>query len=214
MVGRQKKASALSGKQHEAPVKRINWSIEEKMELIAWLDHSVKHKAISFDDTVIDHLKQACDSDYTIKQVKEKLKALWTNIGQNSYPNQKSWEDVFDHGSKTFILTVKETESIDQARKRIEEQATTALLETPRRTRGDSRPGDCRLSPFFSLETVPISPKRQHHSLRAQDGSVLSPVTTGGTKRPASHNKRKMPRPKKVKKSSPSVCGTSSIRTE
>jgi hypothetical protein len=130
MARRKKKASALSRKQQKAPTPKFSWSFEDTMELIAWLDHTVKHKAINFDDSVVGHLKQARDTDYTIKQVKTKLEALWTKIGRDYYPRQKSWKDVFDHGSKILMLTPEEADSVAQARKRIEEQATTTLLET------------------------------------------------------------------------------------
>jgi len=210
MVRRKKKVLTLDGKQQIAPAKRTNWSFEETIELIAWLDHTVKHKTINFDDTVVCHLKQACDTIYTINQVRKKLKALWKNIGQDKYPHQKSWKDVFDHGSKIFKLTDEELDSIALAQKKIEEQATTTLLKTPRRTRGDSRPGDSRTSPFFSLETVLIGPKRQQDSLRVRDRSDVSPVPTGGTKRVASHDRGELSSSKRPK-ASPLVCGTSPV---
>jgi hypothetical protein len=214
MARRKKKASALSRKQQKAPTPKFSWSFEDTMELIAWLDHTVKHKAINFDDSVVGHLKQARDTDYTIKQVKTKLEALWTKIGRDYYPRQKSWKDVFDHGSKILMLTPEEADSVAQARKRIEEQATTMLLETPRRTRGNSKPGDGRLSPFFSLETILVSPKRQHNIPKEQDGSASSPVPTGRTKRSASHNEEELPRSKKQKKALRSVRGTSPINAK
>jgi hypothetical protein len=214
MVRKKKKALTLSGKQQKASVQRINWSFEETIELIAWLDHTAKHKAINFDDTVVSHLKQACDTECTIQQVRKKLEALWKNIGQEKYPHQKGWKDVFDHGSKIFKLTDEELDSIALAQKKIEEQATTTLLETPRRTRGDSRPGDSRLSPFLSLETVLISPKRQQNSLKVQYGGNLSPVPTGGTKRVASHDEREFSPSKRPKDESQSVGGTSPVNVK
>lgn len=214
MARKKKKASALSRKQQKAPTPRFNWSFKETIELIAWLDHTVKHKTINFDDTVVGHLKEASGIDFTLKQVWKKLAALWSNLGRDNYPRLKSWRDVFDHGSKILILTGEEAESIALAQKKIEEQATTTLLETPRRTRGDSKPGDGRFSPLFSLETILVNPIRQHSIPRVQDGSALSPAPTGRTKRLASYSEGELPRSKKQMKVSRSVCKTSHIKCE
>jgi hypothetical protein len=149
------------------------WPPENFAELFAWLNYSLEHEAIKFTDTILEHLKASCGTEYTFKQVDRKLRTVWDSLGWTP-DSQYTWKDLYKHGSQILSrLTDEQRASISLAQARIEDEVTTRLLSpcARPRTRSTSKSDNWPSSPHISLETIQTKQKPQRYS-RALTGSL------------------------------------------
>ncbi|KAF7916403.1 uncharacterized protein EAE98_010703 [Botrytis deweyae] len=66
------------------------WLESHVVQLLSWVDIAIKHDNIDFDKTVVSHLKQKCDVDYTSKQVSRKLQGLLDKWGTRDKDSTRS----------------------------------------------------------------------------------------------------------------------------
>jgi hypothetical protein len=138
-------------------VKPVNqWSWENTVSLLSWLDFSIKHKDIIQFDDVVDHLAGA----FTIEQVDRRLKTLWNRWGPDRPDSPKDWHDVKIRGSQSLhnrgFLDEDQKNGIALA---VEELKKTYLpeLSTPnRRLRSSSRVETGSLNQDSRLTTPPV----------------------------------------------------------
>ncbi len=157
------------------------WTLEDRVELLAWLDHSLQH-GINFENTIIAHLRRLRDKEYTAQQVNEKLRTFWRYHRITAYSPRNGWKDILQHGSKIIHLSDEEEEVIGPALQRLEEENIATLFSPQRRLRSNSRFGDCHSSPYISLETLNLLEiktkiNQRHRGYTAQSGSPARLVT-------------------------------------
>ena len=101
---------------------KAEWSSEDEISLLAWLDHTLKNDEIDFQKTAVEHLNNA----FTWKKIDGKLWRLWHTYGP-SVPadmTQRQWKtekSIYDHGSGCLV-------GLSENDKR-EIASTTQLLE-------------------------------------------------------------------------------------
>jgi hypothetical protein len=149
------------------------WPDKDFVELIAWLNYSIKYKAIDFAETVVEHLKASCGNEYTLEQVNRKLRFAWGKFHPKT-GSHSTWKDLYDHGSEVLPGLDDELQNdIASAQGKLEDEATAKILsphDRPR-TRSASKTNNWRLSPHISLETFQTKQKSQNYR-RGQTGSV------------------------------------------
>ncbi|KAI9646363.1 hypothetical protein NHQ30_004353 [Ciborinia camelliae] len=74
---------------------KAEWPNHVVIDLLSWLDFTIQHSDIDLEKTVVAHLKQKCQRDYTFRQIKRKLKDLWHSFGRD---NSHSFNDLLDQG--------------------------------------------------------------------------------------------------------------------
>jgi hypothetical protein len=116
-----------------------DWSYDNIISLLSWLDFSLKHKEINFQATIVDHLKGA----FALKQIEGKLKRLWSNHGPDQVPGTaKLKPDIKTRGSAAIpkYLTEATTENIRLAIEALEKGYVASFSTPPnRRLRSISR---------------------------------------------------------------------------
>lgn len=114
---------------------RAKWSNHDDWAMLSWLDHTIKHKELSFSDTVVAHLKQA----YSLIQIENRLIRLWNKNGVGEA--RTTWrESLFTSGSKCIGLTLEERGEVAKLVQALEEEYVARQLSTPvRRLRSSSR---------------------------------------------------------------------------
>ena len=92
------------------PDSRANWSQQDTIRLLAWLDHSLGHRNVEFDSTIVDHLRVSCDKEFTMKQAKAKLYALWKYCASD---DAKDPAEIYREGSSCLVgLTDEEKDAV------------------------------------------------------------------------------------------------------
>jgi hypothetical protein len=154
------------------------WPDEDFVELLAWLNYSLKYEAIDFGDTVLEHLKASRGNEYTLEQVKRKLRLAWEKYRPKSGPRH-TWKDLYDHGSKILsCLDDRLQEDIALAQEKLENEARARILspcDGPR-TRSASKTDNWRLSPHISLETFQTKQTPQYYHRRQTASATPSPA--------------------------------------
>jgi len=179
------------------------WPPENFTELFAWLNYSLEHEAINFTDTILEHLRVSCKTEYTLQQVDRKLRTVWDSLGWTT-DSQYTWKDLYKHGSQIlFRLTDEQQTSIASAQSRIKNEVNTRLLSpcARPRTRSASKSDNWPSNPHISLETVQAT-QRPKRCSRALTGS-LTPSPAKRESEPIDLDACGSPQPiKRVKKTS------------
>ena len=124
-------------------VQRAEWSTSDTITLLAWLDHTLKHKELKF-NTVISRLNHA----YTISQVNRRLSRLWEKHGPEDKPSwpPSLWkDDIFKDGSACLASVGYELEEsilerISKASRKLEDEYQSRQVKSVvRRLRSISR---------------------------------------------------------------------------
>jgi hypothetical protein len=75
------------------------WSASDEISLLSWLNFTLKHDELDFNETIVGYLKQV----YRLSQVESKLRSIWELFGPVQEPGDKrktKWrDDLFTHGS-------------------------------------------------------------------------------------------------------------------
>ncbi|KAH8816830.1 hypothetical protein F5884DRAFT_873614 [Xylogone sp. PMI_703] len=120
-------------KRNSTPSSQL-WEIEDAVELIAWLNHTIQHDELNFDITILEHLRKSRNREFTLKQVRSKLSGLWNRYGSNELPDKK-WNELFNQGSSILTgLNREVVQSIEERLSRLEANFC-ALEHRTRRTR-------------------------------------------------------------------------------
>lgn len=80
---------------------KANWDEEDWIELLAWLDYTLKCET-SFEDTIIGHLKDSRNQCYSLIQITSKLGRLWDGYGGEDVDEEK--KKIFVRGSACLKL--------------------------------------------------------------------------------------------------------------
>jgi hypothetical protein len=187
----------------KTPRQHVQWSHEDLVELLAWLNHTIQHDDIDFFETVLHHLKDSRQKDWTLTQVEGKLRGLWTKYGIDD-PSRKGihWKDyVFTKGSLCLGLSDKEKEDIASTLKELEDGYNARHPSPSHRLRNRSRPtntGSPRHASLQSSETsrngiptpsryrtqtLSVTPSIVKHESEANEKSPSRAVTSGKRKR-------------------------------
>ncbi|KAK6606769.1 C6 zinc finger protein [Botrytis cinerea] len=78
------------------------WLESHVIQLLSWADIAIKHDNIDFDKTIVSHLKQKCEVDYTIQQVSRKLQGLLDKWGTRDKNSTRS-RTIINKGSICLI---------------------------------------------------------------------------------------------------------------
>ena len=204
-----KKRRPKSGESRAPPTL---WSSTEIIALLAWLDHTLKHKDVDFKSTVVDHFK----NKFTLRQIEDKLGSLWDRKGPNKVPGAPKviWRtDVYARGSKSLGnhphgLNDEQKREIAAALEEIEnEYIATQLARVPdlsHRLRSSSRLASvstvrsCQITaPHLETsktpagrrqQTISLTPSRVKREIRDTESSSAEQST--GRKRPRTYSKR------------------------
>jgi hypothetical protein len=106
---------------------KVQWSYEDLMALLAWLDHSIQHDDIDFSEHIVEHLKESRQKEFTLTQIEGRLRHLWTcyGIGDLSCKRIRWGDDIFAHGSLCLGLSAQEKEGIKSTLQGLEEGYNT-----------------------------------------------------------------------------------------
>jgi hypothetical protein len=157
-----------------------DWSDDDIISLLSWLDFSLKHKEINFQTTIVDHLKGA----FALGQIEGKLNRLWWTYGPDQVPGTaKLKPDIKTRGSVAIpkYLTEATTEKIRLAIEALE-KGRDALFSTPpnRRLRSISRL-DATPPIQESRLTTPMVPKVGTPQHQKRKFNSVSTTTFGVT---------------------------------
>jgi hypothetical protein len=189
------------GKKRSRRSKRPNrsntpWSIEEEVPLLAWLDFTLKHSEIDFDETIFDRLH----GRWTLPQIKSKLWRLWYYNGLPRPSNQcrKNWrEDVYRSGSWCFDFSSGFRETISTAVQLLEDEYFATQLATPsRRLRSHSAVSSSRQAPATVLS------RSLQHRMSKGPSPIIRPIHR--TRRQKSTESPSLKREASILESSPS----------
>ncbi|RFU25975.1 hypothetical protein B7463_g10359, partial [Scytalidium lignicola] len=121
-------------KRNPTPTQQV-WEVEDVVELIAWLNHTVQHDELEFDMTVLEYLQKSRDKYFTLRQVNSKLSRLWDSYGSNELPDKK-WTELFNQGSSILTRLNEEViKDIEEASSRLEEKFSSGEHRTRRSQR-------------------------------------------------------------------------------
>ena len=125
------------------------WEREEKGILLAWLDHTIAHREVDFESTIVARLK----SVYTIAQINRKLAGLWKSYGPHHEERKPGiWvTDLNTYGSECLKRTNHLEYGLPQEILKelatwtmlfAEEYSAKQLLQPSRKLRSQSRSND------------------------------------------------------------------------
>lgn len=128
--------TAIPGKHSNS----INWTSEDTISLLSWLEHTLRHDELDFDTTVFAYL----GGKYTPEQVELKLSRLWTDHGpRDKYP--ATWQkDLVRFGVSCLYgrsngIGLVEKGAIGEAVQKLEEDIAKQLQLASRRLRRVSK---------------------------------------------------------------------------
>lgn len=136
-----------------------HWTDEDLVELIAWLDHSLQHEEISFEDTVVGHLRRTRHKEYSITQIRSKLSRSWWSHGSDS---SEHWHELYKCGSSILLglgTDMKSNIAISVGKL---EDTFVAWQSSPRRSRRRRDVANDR-----SQSKGPTNPKPSHDQAKA-----------------------------------------------
>jgi hypothetical protein len=161
------------------PRQRVQWTHEDLVELLAWLDHTVQHDDINFHETVVHHLKRSRLKEFTLTQIEDKLRRLWSKYGSND-PSRKGigWrDDIFTSGSSCLVgLSTEEQEDTASRLRGLEAGYNASHPFPSHRLRRRSRPTNTGSSHRLNFESSE-SPRNRittHSRYRTQTLSLTS----------------------------------------
>jgi hypothetical protein len=188
----------------KTPRQKVQWSHEDLVELLAWLNHTIQHDDIDFFETVVHHLQDSRQKDCTLTQIEGKLRGLWSKYGVDD-PSRKGigWkDDVFTNGSLCLVgLSVKEKEDTASTLRGLEDGYNARHPFPSHRLRNRSRStntGSPRHASLQSSEisrtgmptqsryraqTLSLTPSTVKHESEANEKSPSWAVTPGKRKR-------------------------------
>jgi hypothetical protein len=152
------------------------WDREDVAELIAWLDHCLKHK-VDFHESIASHLRRSRGKEYEISRIETKLKGIRERKFSAPYGENQTWRDVFVSGSKVLWLRDEERESLAQAQARLEDYALAALLTPERHLRSASWLSKSPLP--FEISFLPV--QREHRPKNQQDSRENNDSRSSGS---------------------------------
>ena len=148
---------------------RAHWAQHDTIQLLAWLDHSLKQNNINFDRTIVGHLKVASGKAFTVKQAKSKLVALWRYCGSDV---AKDPTTIYRQGSSCLPgLADEEKEAIAAASLDLAHSAATIPLRGGRLIVRSTSSPRTQISETGSSKEPQESRtprKGRHYTLRAQ----------------------------------------------
>lgn len=125
------------------------WEREEEGILLAWLDHTIAHREVDFESTIVARL----NSVYTIAQINRKLAGLWKSYGPHHEERKPGiWvTDLNTYGSECLKRTNHLEYGLPQEILKelatwtmlfAEEYSAKQLLQPSRKLRSQSRSND------------------------------------------------------------------------
>ena len=119
----------------------LRWTPEEEISLLSWLDHTLNHENLDFDQTIFGHL----NGRFSPKKIESKLHRLWIRNGPSESGKDKWKDDFCKHGvsclyGSTSELSDDDKRDIANEVQRLEDEFVVKQLQThSRRLRKSSR---------------------------------------------------------------------------
>ena len=135
------------------------WQEDDEIELLAWLDCTLKHD-LSFKDTVVDHLKTWRKKSFKSTQIDYRLKYLWENHAND---DARSWKEVFTKGSSCLkLLDGSARKAVTHTSTMLGDQQISKRLAEPRNLRSTIIVNNQHPEPRINLRgSKPTTPQQQ-----------------------------------------------------
>ncbi|KAJ8064181.1 hypothetical protein OCU04_006532 [Sclerotinia nivalis] len=118
--------------QKPSATSKAKWLDNHIVHLLSWVNFTIEHKDTNFEETVAAHLKQKCETDYTLNQINRKLARLLERFGGRN--NGTSYKTLLKKGSKCLVkLSAEITSQVELACKDLETEFRRNQ-EPPRRS--------------------------------------------------------------------------------
>jgi len=171
----QTKSSAMANNKRASSATTRKWTDPAIVSLLSWLNHSIQHKEIEFDETIIDYLKDSCGIQFTPSQIKSKLYNLWDKKGQN---DSKSVDDLRSQGHSSLPGLALPLRSQIEAQTEFLE-ANTRKIQSTRQTRSSKKFWAPSVSREVSETGGQRTPRKRKYE--TSDISVSCPPTGEGS---------------------------------
>jgi hypothetical protein len=161
------------------------WSDAETVRLLAWLDFTLRHPRISFQETIVGHL----NDKYTFTKVEGKLVRLWKRYGPPVAPRDSkayALQQIYSVGSKELNdgdngLCEAVIEEIADALERLENGDLEDLGLNLRRQRRDDTRRESK-GPSSSTRSNTIEAKESQQQIQMLNMGLSSRKDTGKNK--------------------------------
>ena len=174
------------------------WQEDDEIELLAWLDCTLRHDLL-FKDTVVDHLRTRRKKSFKSTQIDDRLKYLWENHAND---DARSWKEVLTKGSSCLrLLDDSARKAVTHTSTMLGDQQISRRLAEPRNLRSTiivkNHHAEPRVSLRGSKPTTSQQQKQQECDLPRLRKRKLAPVELKPKKKIALRQRKEKP-PKPV----------------